>query len=52
MANFYRRFVRNFAGIAHPLTELTRKAVKFCWGMEEEAAFEQLKKALCEAPVL
>ena len=50
LANFYRCFVRNFASIAHPLTEL--KGVEFTWGGVEAAAFEQLKTALMSAPVL
>ena len=44
--------MRNFASIAHPLTELTRKGVEFRWGGVEAAAFEQLKAALTSAPVL
>ena len=44
--------MRNFASIAHPLTELTRKGVEFRWGGVEAAAFEQLKAALMSAPVL
>ena len=52
LANFYRCFVRNFASIAHPLTELTRQGVEFTWGGVEAAAFAQLKTALVSAPVL
>ena len=44
--------MRNFASIAHPLTELTRQGVEFTWGGVEAAAFEQLKAALTSAPVL
>ena len=44
--------MRNFASIAHPLTELTQKGVEFTWGGVEAAAFEQLKAALTSAPVL
>ena len=44
--------MHNFASIAHPLTELTRKGVEFTWGGVEAAAFEQLKAALTSAPVL
>ena len=39
LANFYRRFVKGFAGIAKPMTNLTRKDKDFMWGTEEEAAF-------------
>ena len=39
LANFYRRFVKGFAGIAKPMTDLMRKDKDFMWGTEEEAAF-------------
>ena len=52
LANFYRRFVKGFAAVAKPLTDLTRKDCKFAWEAEHEAAFRALKKALMEAPVL
>ena len=51
-ANFYRRFVRNFSTIASPLTILTSPLVEFSWGAAENGAFEALKAALVEAPVL
>ena len=42
LANFYRRFVKGFAGIAKALTDLTRKDKDFTWGTEEEATFKKL----------
>ena len=51
-ANYYRRFVKDFAAIADPLTSLTRKEVTWQWGPYQRQAFEQLKEALCAAPVL
>lgn len=51
-ANYYRRFIRNFAGIAHFLTKLTRKRVNFKWTAESEAAFQTLKNHLIEPPIL
>ena len=51
-ANYYRRFVRNFAEIADPLTSLTRKDAVWQWGPFQRRAFQQLKDMLCAAPVL
>ena len=52
MANFYRRFVKGFAAIAKPMTDLTKKDRDFTWGKEEEEAFQKLKDALTSAPIL
>jgi hypothetical protein len=53
LANFYRRFVKNYSGIALPLTELTRETTTpWEWGAKQQAAFEALKAALCSPPVL
>ena len=46
-ANYYRRFVQNFAAIVDPLTSLTRKDVEWQWGPYQRRAFQQLKKKLC-----
>ena len=51
-ANYYKRFVRNFAGVANPLTELTKKRIVWQWGPFQKRAFHELKDALCTAPVL
>jgi len=32
LANYYRRFVKNFAQVARPMNVLTRKYVKWQWG--------------------
>ena len=52
LANFYRRFIRNFAHMALPLNELTRKGQIFVWLPRHQEAFESLKLALSTAPVL
>ena len=52
LPNFYRRFIKGFAGIARPLMNLTRKDVPFQWGHDQDAAFEALKHALTKAPIL
>ena len=50
--NYYRGFIDHFSDIAIPLVVLTKKGVPFVWSEEEDAAFSELKRRLCEAPVL
>ncbi|CDO77880.1 hypothetical protein BN946_scf184690.g1 [Trametes cinnabarina] len=50
-ANFYRRFIKDFAKIATPLNRLTGLA-EWTWGQDEQTAFEGIKKAITSAPVL
>ena len=58
MANFVRRFVKDYSDLTAPLVELTRKSFvkrtsfKKAWGPAQDAAFQKLKEALSEAPVL
>ena len=52
LANYYRRFIKDFARLAAPLTRLTRKDVKFQWYHSCATAFDQLKRALTNAPIL
>lgn len=52
MANYYRRFIRNFSTISHPLTYLRKKRVPFKWTPECENAFQQIKNALVSSPIL
>ena len=52
LARYYRRFVEGFSKIASPLTQLTRKDVKFKWTDSCEGSFQELKKRLTSALVL
>ncbi|ROT61136.1 hypothetical protein C7M84_021124 [Penaeus vannamei] len=52
LCTYYRRFVKNFAQIASPLHQLTRKGARFEWSAACQVAFDSLKRALVEAPVL
>ncbi|KAJ9545298.1 hypothetical protein OSB04_025005 [Centaurea solstitialis] len=52
LAGYYRRFIEHFSAIATPLTELTRKDVKFEWTSTCEYAFNNLKGKLTSAPIL
>ena len=52
LANYYRWFVKNFAKIARPLHEMTRKEIKWSWGEKQQKAFEKLKEKFTTEPVL
>ena len=51
-ANYFRRFLSGYANIAKPLDEITGRNVQFQWNEERQLAFETLKLALLNAPVL
>ena len=66
-SGFYRRFIENYACIAHPLHELLKGQIKvqnksnkrklvpsgkFHWNDSHQVAFDKLKRALTEAPIL
>ena len=51
LAGFYRRFIKGYAALASSLTKLLCHG-QFEWSHEAEIAFQNLKKALTEAPVL
>lgn len=52
MANYYRRFIQNFATLTKPLSELTRKRIDFVWNEQCEQAFQTLKHKISSPPVL
>jgi hypothetical protein len=53
LASYYRKFIKNFAKIAAPLTNLLKKsAVTYEWEGTCDEAFETLKSILVKAPVL
>jgi len=52
LANYYRRFIKDFAQVARPMNVLMRKDVKWRWEGEEQAAFDKLKKAFTTRLVL
>ncbi|GJP52565.1 hypothetical protein CLOM_g11667 [Closterium sp. NIES-68] len=51
-ANYYNRFVPQYAKIATPLTNLLKKNTPYKWEPQHQEAVEQLKQALTSAPVL
>ena len=52
MMGFYRRFIYNYAKIAVPLTQLTKKNAHFRWSMECEKALDYLKDQLLNSVTL
>ena len=49
---YYRRFIKDYARKALPLTELLKKEEEFSWNPERQSAFEELKLVLSKAPIL
>ena len=52
IAGYYRRFILNFASRAEPLSALLRAEAPFVWDSACELAFNDIKKALQQPPVL
>eukprot|EP00833_Pecoramyces_ruminatium_P008145 jgi/Orpsp1_1/1182177/evm.model.c7180000080193.1 len=52
LCNYYRRFIKNFAEIAKPLHNLTRKNVEYQWSEECDKAFNHLKESFTKEPIL
>jgi hypothetical protein len=50
--NFYRLFIWNYSDITILLTRLTRSNVRWVWSAECQMAFDTLKRAFTEVPVL
>lgn len=50
--NFIRHFIPNFAKIVKDITWMLKKGVDFKWTTEAKKYFEEIKKALTQAPVL
>ena len=52
MTAFYARFIPDYSRRAAVLHALKKKGARFVWTVEHQAAFDSLKQALSEAPVL
>ena len=52
-ANYYREFIKWYADKIYPMQRLMRnKGKNFTWTDEAQVSFENIKRELCEAPVL
>jgi hypothetical protein len=52
LVNFNRQFIQDFSKTAIPPTELTRNEIPFNWTKKHDQAFDRLKTACIELPVL
>ena len=52
LVGYYRKFIRNFAKIAKPLTLLTHQKAKFEWSPTHHNAFLMLKESVIQASIL
>ena len=52
-AKYYREFIKGYVDKVYPMQKLMRnKGKKFEWNDKAQVAFENIKRELCEAPVL
>ena len=52
LADYYMRFIEGLSKVAHSITSLQRKGIKFEWTSKCEENFQWLKYLLTNAPVL
>ena len=52
MANYYRRFIKDYSTIARPLIDLTKKNQKFHWNDKCQAAFTKLQTLLTASSIM
>ena len=52
LAGYYRRFIKGFSKVAHAITSLQKKGIKFEWTSKCEESFQRLKNLLTSALVL
>jgi len=52
LANYYCRFIKDFASIARPLHNIVKKDQKWEWMERQEGVFKELKKRFTKEPVL
>ena len=52
MANYSSKFIKDYATIKEPLRELTRKNTRFTWTYKHQTAYDKLKHALLNSPVM
>ena len=51
-ANFYHQFIKGFSKIAKPLTDVTKKGIKWNWTIACQEAFDELKRPFTTGSLL
>ena len=49
---FYRRFVKDYAALTAPLTELTKLTERISWGKEHTKVWRELQERMSAYPIL
>jgi len=52
LANYYRRFIKDFTRVARPMNVLTQKDEKWQWEEAQQKAFDELKRIFTSKLVL
>ena len=52
LSNYYSRFIPDYSSLAAPLHALTAKKQKYMWDASCQTAFEKIKQALVDPPIL
>jgi hypothetical protein len=52
LVGYCKIFIEGFSKIAHPITSLQRKGVKFQWTLDCKKSFQNLKQLLKSSPIL
>lgn len=50
--NYFRRFIRKYAEVVRPLTDLLKQSTAYEWSSKCQTAFDNIKHLLTTAPVL
>lgn len=52
LSGYYRKFIKGYATLANPLTELTKQGTTFTWGDLQEVSYQTIVRILNEKPFL
>ncbi|KAL0895777.1 hypothetical protein ABMA27_011827 [Loxostege sticticalis] len=52
LSGFFRRFIKNYAIITSPLTDLLKKDTTWAWGDKQDKCFVTVKEILTQRPLL